>query len=170
MNTANVWIAPATSGAVQQPVNYGFVGENGVSGTSTAFGQASGGSLGGELTSGSGWTSTGWTGTYNSFTHSTGNTNALTNTLSLTSGNFYQFSVAISGSTGGSIAVSLGGASLGTFTGNNQPLQLFPLLYPAVNIVNTGVASGALSITPTSNFDGTITISVKQISEPVTFS
>ena len=107
--------------------------------------------LGPELLSSSGWTTTGWTGDWvNGFTHTTGNTNALTNTLSAVNGNLYQITYTVTGRTAGSFTITFGGVT-------------------SPSISSTGawgpkaISTGSLSITPTTDFNGTIIISIKQI-------
>lgn len=110
-------------------------------------------SLGVELTDGTGWTSTDWTGDYaTGFTHTTGNTTALTRTVTIGNTNRYLISWTVSGGTTGTFTVSLGGITL---TGQSATGIFAPM---------TG-ASGALIFTPSSTFDKTISnISVKLIS------
>ncbi len=108
--------------------------------------------LGAEITNSSNWTSTNWTGDYaNGFTHTVGNTSALSRTMTTSNGQKYQISWVVSGRTAGSFSVSLGGVSLtgNTATGNTAP---------------TATTNGNLIFTPTSDFNGTISnISVKLI-------
>jgi len=110
-----------------------------------------GGQLGAELLSTSGWTSTGWTGSFaTGWTHTTGNTTALTNTLAAVNGNYYQITYTVTGRTAGSFTIAFGGYSIAgiTATGNTGP---------------QAISTGTLSITPTTDFDGTIVISIKVI-------
>jgi hypothetical protein len=110
-----------------------------------------GGILGSELLTASGWTTTGWTGTYASgFTHTTGNTNVLSNTLAAVVNNYYQIAYAVSGRTAGSFTVSFGGQIISSLTSNGS-------------FGPRATTTDSLSITPTSDFNGTIIISVKQI-------
>jgi hypothetical protein len=110
-----------------------------------------GGILGSELLTASGWTTTGWTGTYASgFTHTTGNTSVLSNTLAATIGWYYQIEYTITGRTAGSITISFGEQSLATITTSGT---FGPLATSTAN----------LQITPTSDFNGTVVLSVKRI-------
>ena len=111
-----------------------------------------GGQLGAELLSASGWTSTGWTGSFGAgWTHTVGNTTALTNTLAAVSANSYQIAYTITTRTAGTIAIAFGGQTLS-------------------NISATGTqyirasSTATLSITPTTDFDGTLVISIKLLS------
>ena len=110
-----------------------------------------GGQLGAELLSAAGWTSAGWTGDYTTgFTHSTGNTTALTNTLAAVNGTYYQIAYTVSGRTAGTFTVTFGGITSSSLsaTGSFGP---------------RATSTGAFSITPTSDFNGTIVLSVKTI-------
>jgi hypothetical protein len=109
------------------------------------------GQLGSEILSSSGWTSTGWTGTGPTFTHTTGNTTALSNNPLLTAYTLYWFTWTVTGRTAGSFSISFRGIAI-----NSQTTS-------GTKGINSG-ASGSLTITPTTDFDGTITFSVKQIS------
>ena len=115
--------------------------------------------LGSELLSSSGWTSTGWTGSYPNFTHSTGNTTALTNTLSASSGTAYYIYVNITGRTAGSITTTtFGGVSSFTSYTSSSSYSL------------VATSTGSFSISPSSTFDGTVSISIKEItgnSDPI---
>jgi len=116
-----------------------------------------GGSLGSELLSTTGWTSTGWTGSYAAgFTHTTGNTTVLSNTLAAVVGKKYVASVTVTGSGAvGSVVVSFGGvSSTVSITGTTT-----------FNITATGV--GNLTVTPTSTFVRTVKVSIKESSSLV---
>jgi hypothetical protein len=112
-----------------------------------------GGQLGSELLSASGWTSTGWTGDYaTGFTHSTGNTTALTNTLAAVNGTYYQILATVTNRTAGSFTITFGGVTSGSFFGTGQTNPLT-------------ISTGTLSVTPTSDFNGTVILSVKVLSQ-----
>jgi hypothetical protein len=100
-----------------------------------------------EITSSTGWTSTDWTGAYNAFTHTTGNTTALSNTLAAVALQVYTLTITITGRTAGTVTATFGGATTGAIS---------------VTTTKTFTASttGALVITPTSTFDGTVAVSV----------
>jgi len=107
--------------------------------------------LGNELLTSSNWTSTGWTGNFSSgFTHTTGNTTDLTNTLAAVTNNLYQIAVTVTNRTAGSFTVTFGGVVSRAFTatGTTGP---------------KATSTGNLLITPTSDFNGTIVMSIKQI-------
>jgi len=106
--------------------------------------------LGSELLTASNWTSTGWTGDFTvGFTHTTGNTSVLSNTLAAVIGTYYKIQITRSGGTAGSITIGFGGQTRSvSFTRSFEPLA---------------TTTGNLTITPTSDFDGTILISVKTI-------
>ena len=107
--------------------------------------------LGSELLSSSGWTSTDWTGDFaTGFTHTTGNTTALTNTLAAVIGSYYQIAFTVTNRTAGSFTITFGGVASQTFTATNA-------------YGPKATTTGSLSITPTSDFNGTIVISIKQI-------
>ena len=107
--------------------------------------------LGDELLSSSGWTSTDWTGDWaGGFDHNTGNTTALLNSLAAVSTNYYQITFTVTGRTAGNFTIAFGGVTSAAYsaTGTWGP---------------KATSTGSLSITPTSTFDGTIVISIKQI-------
>lgn len=106
--------------------------------------------LGSELLSSSNWTSTGWTGDFtNGFSHTTGNTTALSNSLAAVVNNYYQITYTVANRTAGSFALSFGGQTKAsqTATGTFGP---------------KATTTDNLVITPTSDFNGTIGLSVKQ--------
>lgn len=123
--------------------------------------------VGSELTSSSGWTSTGWTGSYNSFTHTSGNTNALSYSIAgMASGQFYLVSITVSGTTAGNMTASLGSTPL-TFGGGNDGTISSNATY-ATGPKTTG--TGAFTITPSSTFNGTVSVSVKLLSPITTYN
>jgi hypothetical protein len=107
--------------------------------------------LGSELLTSANWTTTGWTGDFSTgFTHSTGNTTALSNTLAGIIGNYYQISYTLTGVTSGVVTIEFGGQSIVTNgTGAFGP---------------RATTTGNLVVTPTSDFNGTIVLSIKVIS------
>lgn len=106
--------------------------------------------LGSELAS-TGWTTTDWTGSFAAgFTHTTGNTTSLTNTLAAVTNNLYQISYTVTGRTAGSFTINFGGES-------NSGLTATGAWGPKAT------STGTFSIAPTTDFNGTIVISVKQI-------
>jgi trimeric autotransporter adhesin len=110
------------------------------------------GVLGTELLTSTGWTTTGWTGNFvDGFQHTTGNTDVLSNTLAAVVNTYYQITYTITGRTAGSVTIAFGGQSVGsvTATGAFGP---------------RATTTGNLTITPTSDFNGTIVISIRTIS------
>jgi hypothetical protein len=106
--------------------------------------------LGSELLTVSNWTTTGWTGNFTTgFTHTTGNTSVLSNTLPAVIGTYYKIQITMTGRTAGSITVDFGGQSrVISATRSSEPLA---------------TTTGILTITPTSDFDGTILVSARTI-------
>jgi hypothetical protein len=106
--------------------------------------------LGSELLTTSNWTSTNWTGDYtNGFSHTTGNTSVLSNTLAAVIGTYYKVQFTVTNRTAGSFTVAFGGES-GSFNSTRSLERL-------------AITTDSLTITPTSDFNGTIVISVKTI-------
>jgi len=111
-----------------------------------------GGQLGSELlTTGTGDAS--WTGTdfATGYTHVTGSTTTLTSTLAAVVNSFYQITYTVTGRTAGTFTIAFGGVTLSglTATGNVGP---------------RATTTGTLVITPTSDFNGTIVLSIRVIS------
>lgn len=113
--------------------------------------------LGSELTDATGWTSTDWTGDYNvGFTHTAGNTTNLSRTMTVSNASYYQITFTITGRTAGSVTVALGYA---TTTQTYSTNATYGVGHKPVT------TNGPLVITPTTDFNGTISaISVKIIS------
>jgi len=114
-------------------------------------------SLSAELINTANYTSTNWTtvvaGTY---THNTGNTTALTNTLAGVVGTGYRVLATVTGRTGGTFTMTFGGVTSAIITPTSGTYYAeFPLV---------ATSTGTLSVTPTSIFDGTVTISIKSVS------
>ena len=107
--------------------------------------------LGSELLSASNWTlGTGWSGDFSTgFAHTSG-TADLSNTLAAVVNNYYQIAYTVTGRTAGSFTVAFGGQSYSgrTATGTFGP---------------RATTTGNLIITPTTDFNGTIVVSIKQI-------
>jgi hypothetical protein len=127
-----------------------------VTGLSTFKGTTAsdGGQLGTELTttgSGTNWTGTGFSAGY---THTTGSTAALTTSLAAVVGNYYQITWTITGRTAGSVVIAYGGYTSSSITSSS-------------NAGPRATATTSLSITPTTDFDGTIVLSIKQITQGV---
>jgi hypothetical protein len=124
--------------------------------------------LGSELTGSSGWTSTNWTGSYGAgFTHTAGNTSALSYTVAALAANTqYAISFTISGRTAGQVDIAMGGFGTTGGDGHKYP-DAADGSYPTTNYqigVYTADSTTPLTFTPTSTFNGTISnISVKSI-------
>lgn len=114
--------------------------------------------LGGNLITSSGWAFNGWAGNESiGWTHNIGNTTPLSNVLSAIIDSTYQIQITVSGCTTGSFIATFGG-------------DTSPALISTTNYSITATTNGNLIITPSSNFDGTILISIKEavwkITEP----
>jgi hypothetical protein len=106
------------------------------------------GTLATELLGETGWTSTDWVGSWGAgWTHATGNTTALTNTLAAVIGDYYRIAFTVAGRSAGSFTVTFGGQTTSAYTATNETRI-------------RATTTGTLSITPTSDFDGKITISI----------
>ena len=107
--------------------------------------------LGSELlTTGTGtnWTGTGFTTGY---THTVGSTATLTSTLAAVVGNFYQITYTITGRTAGSIQLDFGGSSFYNITATGA-------------VGPKATTTGTVVITPTTDFNGVLVLSIKVIS------
>jgi trimeric autotransporter adhesin len=100
---------------------------------------------------------TNWSGSSfaTGYIHTVGSTSGLTSTTAAVINNSYQITLTITGRTAGSVTVSFGGV---TTLGRNATVIF------AINATTTGV----LVITPTTDFDGTVFISLRQITASVT--
>ena len=108
------------------------------------------GGLDRELLSSSGWTSAGWTGDFTTgFKHTTGNTSVLSNTLSAWSYSIYVINIKISNRTAGSIDFKFGSIIRTSLTSSTI-------------IADNSTTSSKLTITPTSDFNGTVIVSIRQ--------
>ena len=101
-------------------------------------------------------TGTNWSGTSFSlgYTHTTGATSALTSTLAANIGTYYQIAYTVTGRTSGSFQIDFGGAS-------NSGLSATGAWGPIAT------TTGTLVITPTTDFNGTVILSIKTISTSV---
>jgi hypothetical protein len=105
-------------------------------------------SLGSELLTSTNWTTTGWTGDFIAgFTHTPGNTDVLSHTLAAVNAVLYVIQYTITNRTAGGITITFGGKSQFA-TGTNK----FGL---------RATTTGNFTITPTSDFNGTVVLSVK---------
>jgi hypothetical protein len=107
--------------------------------------------LGAELLTSDGWTAnTGWTESPDDvFTHSSG-TGTLTHAITATVGWKYHLSWTITGRTTGSVTISIGG-------------QSFSAIVATSSTGPTATTTGGLVVTPTSDFNGSISLSLKRI-------
>lgn len=130
----------------------GFVGIGSTT-TPTSSLYVTGGSqtLGSDVLPTTGWTTTaGWSLTSGKTYAHTAGTTTLTNTLAATNATGYRIGFTVTGRTAGSFTITFGGVSnaaliaTGTFS-----------LY--------SISTGTLTITPTTTFDGTITLSIQAI-------
>ena len=113
--------------------------------------QGDGGQLGAELlTTGTGNAS--WTGTSfaTGYTHIAGSVTTLTSTLVPVINNLYQVSYTVTGRTAGSFTIAFGGATTAGIVSSSE-------------VGHKASTTGTLVITPTSDFNGTIVLSIKQI-------
>jgi hypothetical protein len=112
--------------------------------------------LGGNLISSSGWTSAGWTGNESiGWTHTTGNTTVLSNVLAAVIDHNYQIQIIVTGRTAGSVVVGFGG---------DISIALNSSAYWTI----LATTNDNLEIIPTTDFDGTITISLKEVTWQIT--
>jgi hypothetical protein len=110
------------------------------------------GQLGAELlTTGTGDAS--WTGTSfaTGYTHVAGSTTTLTSTLAGVVNTFYQITYTVTGRTAGSFTIAFGGESFAGLTATGA-------------VGPRATTTGTLVITPTSDFNGTIVLSIRVIS------
>jgi len=106
--------------------------------------------LGAELLTSSGWTSTDWTGSFAAgWTHTTGNTSALSNSLAAVNGNYYQISYTMTGRTAGNIIVLFGSQTLAVNASGSFTMK--------------ATSTSNFSVATTTDFNGTVTFSIKQI-------
>ncbi|KKP94308.1 MAG: putative T4-like protein proximal tail fiber [Candidatus Nomurabacteria bacterium GW2011_GWF2_36_126] len=98
-----------------------------------------------------GWTSTDWTGDFaTGWTHTVGNTSVLSHDKVAVNATKYQIAYTVTGRTAGSFTIGFGGQSASSLTATG-----------AWGPTTTSTAS--LTITPTTDFDGTIVISIKSL-------
>jgi len=127
-----------------------------VNGTTRFIGTASSDTapLGAELAAvtgtGTNWTLAGTNLNVGGYTHTTGSVVPLTTALAAVNGTYYQIAYTITGRTAGSITIAYGGTSTTvSATGASGPLAS---------------STAVLTITPTTDFDGTVVLSIKTIS------
>jgi hypothetical protein len=127
-----------------------------VNGTTRFIGTASSDTapLGSELAAvtgtGTNWTLAGTNLNVGGYTHTTGSVVPLTTALAAVNGTYYQIAYTITGRTTGSITINYGGTSTSgiTATGATGPLAS---------------STAVLTITPTTDFNGTVVLSIKTI-------
>ena len=107
--------------------------------------------LGAELLS-TGTSDASWTGTdfATGYTHIAGSTTTLTSTVAATLNFYYQITYVVTGRTAGSFTVAFGGYTSLALTASG-------------NVGPRATTTGSLVITPTSDFNGTIVLSIKNI-------
>lgn len=93
-----------------------------------------------------------WTGTsfVTGYTHVVGSTTTLTSTVAAVINNFYLYVITVTGRTAGSFSISFGGSTFTGLTGNGQRSSI-------------ATTTDSLVITPTSDFNGTIVLSLRII-------
>ena len=134
-----------------------------VNGTTRFIGTASSDTapLGAELAAvtgtGTNWTLAGTNLNVGGYTHTTGSVDPLTTALAAVNGTYYQIAYTITGRTTGSITINYGGTSTSgiTATGATGPLAS---------------STAVLTITPTTDFNGTVVLSIKSIGTSVASS
>lgn len=137
-------IAPYDAMSVMGDTAYGTYTYVGTSATDAP-------TLGAEFLTGTGWTSTNWTGSWAAgWTHTAGNTSPLSYPTAAVISTRYLISYVVTGRTAGSFTIDFGGQSVASLTATG-------LFGP------TTISTANLVITPTSTFDGTIVLSIKQI-------
>jgi len=108
--------------------------------------------LGAEILTSSNWTATDWTGDFaTGFTHSTGNVTTLSHSGAASIGTRYVVGYTVSGRTAGSFTVAFGGKSFGGRTATG----FFGL---------KATTTDNLTFLPTTDFNGTIVVSLKVMS------
>mgnify|MGYP007001735250 CR=1 FL=1 len=106
---------------------------------------------GAEFLGASGWTSADWTGDWaTGWAHTTGNVSVLSHATAAVNATKYQIAYTVTGRTAGSFTVAFGGQSLAgiSATGAFGPKT---------------TSTAALTITPTTDFNGTIVVSIRAI-------
>jgi hypothetical protein len=113
---------------------------------------------GDELLAPNGWTSDGWTGT-NPFSHELGNVSSLSNSFVPEIGSLYVVTYIVTNRATGSFRISLGGKTANNGRGGSSDLDFTEsgAFGPCAE------KSAPLTITPSKDFDGTITLSVKRV-------
>jgi hypothetical protein len=121
--------------------------------------------LGTELTGSSGWTQTNWTGTYSTgFTHTPGNTSAMSYPAVVNATNYYEVFFQITAGTAGSVSATLGGQQIINSVDSSTKFSAISQYVSGPQALTTA----GIIFTPTTDFNGTISnVSVKQITSSV---
>jgi len=130
-----------------------FNGLGTVQGTTASDTAPLGAELAAVTASGTNWTLAGTNLNVGGYTHTTGSTANLVSTLAAVIGTYYQVVWTITGRTTGSVTINYGGASTGAnivASGTTGPLA---------------TATAVLTVIPTTDFNGTVAISVKTIGQ-----
>ena len=150
--TGNVLINTTTDGSFRLDVQGSsrFNGLQTIQGTTASDTAPLGSELAAVTGTGTGWTLAGTDLNVGGYTHTTGDVTPLTTTLAAVSGTYYQIAYTITGRTSGSITINYGGTATSgiTATGATGPLAS---------------STAALNITPTTDFNGTVVLSIKTI-------
>ena len=115
-----------------------------------------GGQLGTELLTSSGWTSTNWTGSFAAgWTHTSGNTTSLLNSLAAVVNSYYVINCIISGDTSFALNyITFGGITSNSIGGDGT-----------YNFYLKATSTASLVFLPDLLFDGTVTLSVKLVTQ-----
>jgi hypothetical protein len=106
---------------------------------------------GAEFLGASGWTSADWTGDWaTGWAHTPGNVSVLSHSTAAVNATKYQIAYTVTGRTAGSFTVAFGGQSLASITATGA-------------FGPTATSTAALTITPTTDFNGTIVVSIRAI-------
>ena len=137
-----------TGGVFNVKVNATTVASFGSTGlTITGTAATDGPTASANLVNAANWTTTGWTGA-GPYTHTVGNTTALSNTLAGVVGTKYTQVVTITARTAGSVVVGFGGNTTSALTVTGTAYF-------------QSTTTGALTVTPTTDFDGTVAVTVQ---------
>jgi hypothetical protein len=119
-------------------------------GTTASDSAPLGSELAGVTGTGTNWTLAGTNLNVGGYSHTVGDVTPLTTSLAAVNGTYYQIAYTITGRTAGSITIAYGGTSTSvSATGATGPLAS---------------STAVLTITPTTDFNGTVVLSIKSIS------
>ncbi len=106
--------------------------------------------FGGELFGAGGWSSMDWTGSFvTGWTHTIGDSASLLNSYAATISKVYHITFTITGRTAGTVTINFGGENSAIYTDSGE-----------WNL--TASTTGTFAMTPTSTFDGTVSLSLKE--------